>query len=38
MGQGWLFGRPVRPDPPIEEPEGRWQPVTREPVSGAPSR
>ncbi|WP_097185315.1 EAL domain-containing protein [Blastococcus haudaquaticus] len=28
MGQGWLFGRPVRPDPPVEEPEGRWQPVT----------
>ncbi|MDK3258251.1 EAL domain-containing protein [Blastococcus capsensis] len=28
MGQGWLFGRPVRPDPPVEEPEGRWQPVS----------
>jgi EAL domain-containing protein (putative c-di-GMP-specific phosphodiesterase class I) len=28
LGQGWLFGRPVRPDPPVEEPEGRWQPVT----------
>jgi EAL domain-containing protein (putative c-di-GMP-specific phosphodiesterase class I) len=27
LGQGWLFGRPVRPDPPVEEPEGRWQPV-----------
>jgi EAL domain-containing protein (putative c-di-GMP-specific phosphodiesterase class I) len=27
LGQGWLFGRPVRPDPPAEEPEGRWQPV-----------
>ena len=25
LGQGWLFGRPVRPDPPAEEPEGRWQ-------------
>jgi EAL domain-containing protein (putative c-di-GMP-specific phosphodiesterase class I) len=29
LGQGWLFGRPVRPEPPVEEPEGRWQPVTR---------
>jgi EAL domain-containing protein (putative c-di-GMP-specific phosphodiesterase class I) len=38
MGQGWLFGRPVRPEPPVEEPEGRWQPVVRAPVSGAPSR
>ena len=28
LGQGWLFGRPVRPDPP-EEPEGRWQRVER---------
>jgi EAL domain-containing protein (putative c-di-GMP-specific phosphodiesterase class I) len=28
LGQGWLFGRPVRPEPPAEEPEGRWQPVT----------
>lgn len=27
MGQGWLFGRPVRPEPPVEEKEGRWQPV-----------
>ena len=27
LGQGWLFGRPVRPEPPAEEPEGRWQPV-----------
>jgi EAL domain-containing protein (putative c-di-GMP-specific phosphodiesterase class I) len=27
LGQGWLFGRPVRPRPPVEEPEGRWQPV-----------
>ena len=27
LGQGWLFGRPERPDPPVEEPEGRWQPV-----------
>jgi EAL domain-containing protein (putative c-di-GMP-specific phosphodiesterase class I) len=29
LGQGWLFGRPVRPDPPVEEPEGRWQPVAQ---------
>jgi EAL domain-containing protein (putative c-di-GMP-specific phosphodiesterase class I) len=29
LGQGWLFGRPVRPQPPVEEPEGRWQPVLR---------
>jgi EAL domain-containing protein (putative c-di-GMP-specific phosphodiesterase class I) len=28
LGQGWLFGRPVRPRPPVEEAEGRWQPVT----------
>jgi EAL domain-containing protein (putative c-di-GMP-specific phosphodiesterase class I) len=28
LGQGWLFGRPVRPQPPVEEAEGRWQPVT----------
>jgi EAL domain-containing protein (putative c-di-GMP-specific phosphodiesterase class I) len=28
LGQGWLFGRPVRPQRPVEEPEGRWQPVT----------
>ena len=27
MGQGWLFGRPVRPEPPAQEAEGRWQPV-----------
>jgi EAL domain-containing protein (putative c-di-GMP-specific phosphodiesterase class I) len=27
LGQGWLFGRPVRPQPPVEEKEGRWQPV-----------
>jgi EAL domain-containing protein (putative c-di-GMP-specific phosphodiesterase class I) len=27
LGQGWLFGRPVRPQTPVEEPEGRWQPV-----------
>jgi len=28
LGQGWLFGRPVRPEQPVEEAEGRWQPVT----------
>jgi EAL domain-containing protein (putative c-di-GMP-specific phosphodiesterase class I) len=28
LGQGWLFGRPVRPELPAEETEGRWQPVT----------
>jgi EAL domain-containing protein (putative c-di-GMP-specific phosphodiesterase class I) len=38
LGQGWLFGRPVRPQPPAEERQGRWQPVAREPVSGVPSR
>ena len=48
LGQGWLFGRPVRPEPPVEEPEGRWQPVERPvrptadsaaaPVSAAPTR
>ena len=27
LGQGWLFGRPVRPETPVEEPESRWQPV-----------
>jgi EAL domain-containing protein (putative c-di-GMP-specific phosphodiesterase class I) len=27
LGQGWLFGRPVRPAPPVEEPESRWQPA-----------
>lgn len=29
LGQGWLFGRPVRREPPAEELEGRWQPVAR---------
>ena len=45
LGQGWLFGRPVRPEPPAPEPEGRWQPVERpvrraveQEVSAAPSR
>ena len=38
LGQGWLFGRPVRPDQPVEEPEVRWQPVRRREVSAAPSR
>ena len=36
LGQGWLFGRPVRPERPVEEPEGRWQPVTR--PTGPPRR
>jgi EAL domain-containing protein (putative c-di-GMP-specific phosphodiesterase class I) len=27
LGQGWLFGRPVRPDGPVAEPPSRWQPV-----------
>ncbi|HEV7210691.1 MAG TPA: EAL domain-containing protein [Blastococcus sp.] len=31
LGQGWLFGRPVRPEPPAPEPEGRWQPVSARP-------
>jgi len=38
LGEGWLFGRPVRFDPPVEEPEVRWQPVARREVSAAPSR
>jgi EAL domain-containing protein (putative c-di-GMP-specific phosphodiesterase class I) len=43
LGQGWLFGRPVRPAPPVEEPAGRWQParpveVSRGEVSAAPTR
>jgi EAL domain-containing protein (putative c-di-GMP-specific phosphodiesterase class I) len=37
MGQGWLFGRPVRPEPPVEEPEGRWQPVGPVSISAAPT-
>jgi EAL domain-containing protein (putative c-di-GMP-specific phosphodiesterase class I) len=29
LGQGWLFGRPERPQPRVEEEDtGRWQPVT----------
>ena len=27
LGQGWLFGRPVRPEQPVEESESRWQPA-----------
>lgn len=27
LGQGWLFGRPVRPEQPAQEQEGRFQPV-----------
>jgi EAL domain-containing protein (putative c-di-GMP-specific phosphodiesterase class I) len=47
LGQGWLFGRPVRRDTPAEQHETRWQPVERpvrtagraaEPVSAAPTR
>jgi EAL domain-containing protein (putative c-di-GMP-specific phosphodiesterase class I) len=33
LGQGWLFGRPERPEQPAAEPESRWQPVI-----AAPSR
>ncbi|MFP5369766.1 MAG: EAL domain-containing protein [Actinomycetes bacterium] len=38
LGQGWLFGRPARPDPPPDESGRRWQPVARQvagPVVGA---
>jgi EAL domain-containing protein (putative c-di-GMP-specific phosphodiesterase class I) len=28
LGQGWLFGRPVRPQPPVEERASAWQRVT----------
>jgi EAL domain-containing protein (putative c-di-GMP-specific phosphodiesterase class I) len=49
LGQGWLFGRPVRRGTPAEQDEGRWQPVERtarpmptdlaaQPVSAAPTR
>jgi EAL domain-containing protein (putative c-di-GMP-specific phosphodiesterase class I) len=43
LGQGWLFGRPVRPAPPVGEPEGRWQParpveIGPVEVSAAPTR
>ncbi len=27
LGQGWLFGRPVRPERPAEEQDSRFQPV-----------
>jgi EAL domain-containing protein (putative c-di-GMP-specific phosphodiesterase class I) len=27
LGQGWLFGRPVRPEPPAEQRDGGFQPV-----------
>ena len=27
LGQGWLFGRPVRPERPAQEPDSRFQPV-----------
>jgi EAL domain-containing protein (putative c-di-GMP-specific phosphodiesterase class I) len=32
LGQGWLFGRPVRPQPAVEETDGRWQPARIEVV------
>jgi EAL domain-containing protein (putative c-di-GMP-specific phosphodiesterase class I) len=35
LGQGWLFGRPVRPPAPVEAPEGRWQPVVRSEVAAS---
>jgi EAL domain-containing protein (putative c-di-GMP-specific phosphodiesterase class I) len=38
LGQGWLFGRPDRREPVPQEPEDRWQPVARVPVSGVPTR
>ena len=38
MGQGWLFGRPVPPEQPVEELESRWQPARPLEVSGAPTR
>jgi EAL domain-containing protein (putative c-di-GMP-specific phosphodiesterase class I) len=38
LGQGWLFGRPARSEPPAAERESRWQPVRRREVIAAPSR
>ncbi len=38
LGQGWLFGRPVRPEAPVQEEETRWQPARPLEVSGAPTR
>lgn len=38
LGQGWLFGRPVRPDEPAEESESRWQPARPLELSAAPTR
>jgi EAL domain-containing protein (putative c-di-GMP-specific phosphodiesterase class I) len=42
LGQGWLFGRPVRPEQPVEETTSGWQPARPVEVglevSGAPSR
>ena len=38
LGQGWLFGRPVRPEQPVEEAASRWQPARPLEVSGAPIR
>ena len=41
LGQGWLFGRPVRPELRAEEPESRWQParpIAVSAVSAVPTR
>jgi EAL domain-containing protein (putative c-di-GMP-specific phosphodiesterase class I) len=38
LGQGWLFGRPVRPADPVEEQVSGWQPARPLEVSGAPTR
>jgi EAL domain-containing protein (putative c-di-GMP-specific phosphodiesterase class I) len=38
LGQGWLFGRPVRREQPVEESASGWQPARPLEVSGAPSR
>lgn len=38
LGQGWLLGRPVCPEPPVEEHESGWQPARPLEVSGVPSR
>ena len=38
LGQGWLFGRPLRPETQEPEPEGRWQPVRPVELSGRPRR
>jgi EAL domain-containing protein (putative c-di-GMP-specific phosphodiesterase class I) len=38
LGQGWLFGRPVRPEQRVEEPESRWQPARPLAVSAVPTQ